>query len=141
MAAGKPMLGCLAGLAMKLPTGLEATLSLKLAGPDASEVMPAWVGVTLAGAGAGAEAGTGAGAGIGLAGVRVVLTGAAMGPAEGVGPAGASVASAGAEAVAAGAGWPAGRMGLSESVGVLPGAKPTGVPTMPAARCRFTSSI
>ena len=99
MLAGKPMLGCLAGLAMKLPTGLEANGSLKLADkaePDATvEGVLTWVGVLLAGAGV-----TAAGAGVGAAG----------------------------------------RMGLSGSIGVLPGAKPIRTPLMPAPRHVLMSS-
>ena len=89
------MLGCLTGLAMKLPQGLEANGSLKLAdkaGPDAM-----------------------------MEALRVVLAGARVRPAEaGVGA--------------------AGRMGLSGSVGVLPGAKPSEMPLMPAPRCDLMSS-
>ena len=127
------MLGCLAGLAMKLPIRLEVTISLELVEPDAS-IMPAGVRVPLVLVE------------IGLARMQVVLTGAAKGPAGFQGePTGARVASAGAgagaEAGAAGGNRLAGRMGLSESVGVLPGAKPMGMPAMPAPKCTLVSTI
>ena len=76
MAAGRPMLGCLAGLARRLPLLLPMGLE---------------VGVVPAGAG-----------GEGLAG--------------------------------AGGDGLTGRMGLLDSVGVLPGAKPTGMPPTSAGQ-------